>query len=235
MDKANYLVPLAIVLAGGLVGLGIFFGGRDTAPSESAPAEVAGEQSGAPSAAELAITKIREDDHIRGNPESPIVMIEYSDIECPVCLRFQPIVQQAVDEYRGKVVWVFRHFPLSIHANAQKEAEATECAANQGGNEAFWKYLDTLFERSGGGGTGFALADLAPLAEELGLDRDQFSECLDGGQVAKDVRDEMAEGAAVGIQGTPGTFVVNRESDEVKFIPGLVSLEQLKELIDGML
>lgn len=229
------LIALAIVGAGGLVGLGVFFGTRSAPPSGSAPAaQVAGEQV-APSATELEITKLSEDDHLKGSSEAPVVLIEYSDIECPFCQRFHPTLQQAVDEYPDQVAWVFRHFPLGIHANAQKEAEATECASAQGGNEAFWRYLDTLFERTQGGGTGFALDDLAPLAEELGLDKEQFEQCLGSGQFEKEVRDELDAGAAAGIQGTPGTFVVNRESNEVKFISGLVSFEQLKELIEEML
>ena len=175
-------------------------------------------------------------DHIRGDiTKATVAVVEYSDFECPFCQRHHPTMKQVMDTYKDDVVWVYRHFPLSFHANAQKEAEATECANELGGNDAFWKYTDAIFERSKVGGTGFPLENLAPLAKELGLNEAKFKTCLDSGKYAKHIKDEMDAGAAAGVQGTPGNFVVNLKTDENRIVSGAVPFESFKTTIDSML
>lgn len=89
---------------------------------------------------------VTSDDHFYGNENARIVLVEYSDFECPFCTRFHPTAKKAVDEFADSVALVYRHFPLSFHPNAQQAAEASECVAKEGGNEAFWSYADSLFE-----------------------------------------------------------------------------------------
>ncbi|MBI4133453.1 thioredoxin domain-containing protein [Candidatus Uhrbacteria bacterium] len=173
-------------------------------------------------------------DHVLGSGDARITLIEYSDLECPFCKRFHPTLQQIVDEYDGEVRWVYRDFPLSFHANAQKEAEAAECAGELGGNEKYWAFIDTIFERTTANGTGFALDALAPLAGELGLNEGQFTACLDSGRYAQAVRDEMNGGAAAGVTGTPGTFVIGPDG-ESQLIPGALPYESVKQVIDSLL
>ncbi|TSC58577.1 MAG: hypothetical protein Greene041619_451 [Candidatus Peregrinibacteria bacterium Greene0416_19] len=144
-------------------------------------------------------------------------------------------MKQIMDAYKDDVVWVYRHFPLSFHANAQKEAEASECANEFGGNDAFWKYTDAIFERTVAGGTGFPLENLAPLAKELGLDEAQFKNCLDSGKYAKHVQDDMTGGSAAGVNGTPGNIVVNLKTDENRIISGAVPFASFKTVIDVLL
>jgi protein-disulfide isomerase len=138
---------------------------------------------------------------------------------------------QVMNDYKGKVRWVFRHFPLGFHANAQKEAEATECANEVGGNDAFWAYADKLFERTSGNGTGFALDALIPLAKELGLNENKFKSCLDSGKYAKHVQDEMNTGAAAGVSGTPGTFLVGKDGKS-QLISGALPYASIKAALD---
>jgi len=114
-------------------------GGSPTAANAPANAPAAP----APQAAAVA-PKLDKDDHIRGDKKARIALIEYSDLECPFCKTFHPTAQKIVDDYKGKVMWVYRHFPLSFHANAQKEAEASECVSSLGGEDAFWKYIPML-------------------------------------------------------------------------------------------
>ena len=181
-----------------------------------------------------ALKPVSGDDHIFGNKDAKVTIIEYSDIECPYCKRFHPTVAKVIDEYKGKVNWVYRHFPLDFHANAQSEAEATECAAELGGNDAFWKYINTMFDRTTSGGTGFAKDALAPLAKEIGLDDKKFKECLDSGKYKTKVQQQTNEGQSAGIQGTPGGFVIAKDGKS-SVIEGAIPAAALKSQIDALL
>lgn len=84
-------------------------------------------------------------DHIRGNKKAKVVVIEYSDFQCPFCQRVHPTYKKIVETYGDKVMWVYRHFPLNFHPKALPAAIASECAYEQGGDDAFWKFTDELF------------------------------------------------------------------------------------------
>jgi thiol-disulfide isomerase/thioredoxin len=92
------------------------------------------------------VPPINEKDHIMGNPNAEIVIIEYSDFECPFCKTHHATLKKLVEEYDGQVAWVFRHYPIQqLHPNAFEKAVASECISKIKGNEAFWKYTDLLF------------------------------------------------------------------------------------------
>ena len=97
-------------------------------------------------AVEVDIPAVSEQDHILGSLDAPVKLVEYSDLQCPFCGRFHPTMQRVAKEYGDQVAWVYRHFPLeSIHPNARPLANAAECAANLGGNDGFWKFIDAVF------------------------------------------------------------------------------------------
>jgi protein-disulfide isomerase len=189
-----------------------------------------------PAAPQAAAKKpeVSNDDWYKGGKNAKVVMVEYSDLECPFCKSFHPTMQQIVKEYGDKVKWVYRHYPLDFHANAQKEAEATECAGKLGGNDAFWKYTDTLFDRTSSNGTGFALDKLVPLAKELGLNEASFKQCLDSGEMAQKVKDQMAKGAEEGVTGTPGTIIIDGKGN-TQVVPGALPFDKVKPMIDSAL
>ena len=167
-------------------------------------------------------------DHIYGNPEAPVTLVEYSDFECPYCKRFHFSTKEFIDKSNGKVNWVYRHYPLSFHnPGAQKESEASECAAEQGGNDSFWKYTNTIYMRTKAGGKGFPIAKLVPLAEEIGLDKSAFEKCLNSGKMAKRVSADFRNGSASGITGTPGSILIDNKSGKSLFLNGAVSLQKL--------
>ncbi len=159
--KQNVLIPVSIVLAGLVVAGAVFLVKR--------PAQVSPGDTGDVRAADAT-------DYVLGNPAAPIKIIEYSDLECPYCKEFHKTMHALIDEYgsSGKVAWVYRHFPLTnIHPKAAKEAEAAECAGKLGGNTAFWKYIDRVYEVTPSS-NGLDLAELPNIAEDVGLNRGDF-------------------------------------------------------------
>ncbi|MHB1260073.1 DsbA family protein, partial [Thiobacillus sp.] len=154
------------------------------------------------------IQPVTRRDHILGNPDAPVKIVEFADTECPLCKRFHPTLQRIVTEHPGKVAWVFRHFPLDdIHPKARKEAEATECANALGGNEKFWAYLDRLYEITPSNNQ-LDPAELPRVAEYVGLNRAEFMQCRQSGKYAQHVAEDVADGLSAGAQGTPYTIVI---------------------------
>ncbi|MEK7591236.1 MAG: thioredoxin domain-containing protein [Patescibacteria group bacterium] len=242
---SNPWIAVSVGLMGLVVGFGVgkwrggnFFVTAGTPPVQvaQAPTAPAPQQPPEPTSTNNLPKIDPQKDHIRGDfSKATVAVVEYSDFECPFCQRHHPTMKQIMDTYKDDVVWVYRHFPLSFHPNAQKEAEASECANELGGNNIFWKYTDAIFERTAAGGTGFPLENLAPLAKEFGLDEAKFKSCLDSGKYAKHVLDDMSGGSAAGVNGTPGNIVVNLKTDENRIISGAVPFASFKTAIDVLL
>jgi protein-disulfide isomerase len=238
--KRDIWFPIAIGLLGIIIGYSIGLSqGKSTIavnqPSPTPPSvPSAPTQPAAPSP--LAVPPINaSNDHIRGSKDAKVAVIQYSDFECPFSKRVQPTYKQIEEKYGDKVMVVYRHFPLGFHENAQKESEASECVAEIGGNDAFWKFLDGIYEKTTSNGTGFAIADLAPLAKTVGVDEAKFKACLDSGKYAQKVKDEEEKGAAGGVDGTPGNFVVNMKSQKSLAVTGAVPFSEFQTAIDQML
>ncbi|MBI4973588.1 DsbA family protein [Candidatus Roizmanbacteria bacterium] len=181
-----------------------------------------------------AIPSVTSKDHVRGNINAKIVLVEYSDLECPFCKKFHQTMKQVLKEYGDKVAWVYRHYPLSFHENAQKEAEASECAADQGGSITFWNYVDELLDRTTSNGKGFALNKLVPLAEELGLDGKKFKACLDNGTYEQKVKKGVEDAEKAGKLGTP-TMIIIPSTGKRSIIPGALSFDEIKKQLDQIL
>ncbi len=167
--------------------------------------------------------EITQDDHIRGNFDAPITLVEFSDFECPFCARHYPTLQKIVNDYPEKVRLVYKHFPLSFHPNAQKASESSECASEQG---QFWEYHDKLFENLQ---TGYSLDNFKNWAKDLGLDEQQFNACLDSGKYAQKVKADFQEGSAKGVNGTPATFINGQ------LVSGALPYETLQQIIESEL
>jgi protein-disulfide isomerase len=175
-------------------------------------------------------------DHVFGNPDAEVSLIEYSDFECPFCKRFHLTAKKVVDSFGGRVNWVYRHFPLDFHNPlAQKEAEASECAAEIGGNDAFWKYSDLIYARTKSNGKGFPLDGLVPLAVEIGLEQKPFKACLDSGRHTARVQADYENGVRSGVSGTPGIILLNNKSGAAKLKAGALPFQTIKAEIDLLL
>lgn len=170
----------------------------------------------------------RAKDHIRGNPKAEVAIVQYSDYECPFSKRVQATYKQIADTYGDKVAVIFRHFPLGFHQNAEPAAIAAECAASLGGNDAFWKFNDKVFETQGEWA-------YEKYAEELGLDAEKFKECIGSGKFKQLVQDQLSGGSTAGVSGTPSNFILNLKKKTVAEVGGAQPFENFKSAIDTAL
>jgi len=225
MEKyKNLFMPGAILAGGAMIALSIFAGGINLS-FEKGPSEAVSEQ--APD--EPIAPSVNADDYVRGNPDAPITIVEYSDLECPFCKQFHSTLQQALTDYGDQVRWVYKHFPLdALHSKADKEAEAAECAGELGGSEKFWAYIDRIFAVTPSN-NGLDLALLPQIAKEIGLDQAAFEGCLNSGKYAEKVEKQYQEGLRLGVNGTPGSFVNGTP------VRGALPYENLKAIIEAEL
>ena len=133
------------------------------------------------------------------------------------------------------MAWFYRHLPLPFHANASKEAEASECANELGGKKAFWKFVNALFVKTNSGGTGIVLSDLPNLAKEAGVNESKFTSCLESGKYAERVKNDADTAASLGVSGTPGNILLDTKTGKTKLMPGAYPYEDFKKAIDEML
>ena len=176
------------------------------------------------------VVAVSNDDYIRGNEKAKVMLIEYSDFECPFCGRFHPTTNQVLSEYGDAVALVYRQYPLSFHPNAQKAAEASLCVGAQKGSDGFWKYADSVFAVNEKDGK-ISPEAITAGAQAAGVDMTKFQSCLDNGDMAERVKAEQAAGTAAGVTGTPGTFVIV-DGTAVDFIGGALPYEQVKATLD---
>ena len=159
-----------------------------------------------------------DDDPVRGDANAPVTIVEFTDFECPSCAAMQPLLEEALKTYGNKVRLVVRDFPLSMHPNARKAAEAANAAHAQG---KFFEYTALLLKRQ----KELDVASLKKYASELGLNRAQFDAALDSGKYADEVRNDISDGEAYGIDSTPAIFVNGVALREM-------SIEALRAAID---
>lgn len=181
---------------------------------------------GVPVGKYLELPKVAEDDIQIGNKDSKVTVVEFSDFQCPFCSKFHESIQQMLTEYGDQIRFVFKHFPLSFHAQATNAALASECANEQG---KFKAYADKLFGSQKDWQNTTGTAKFKAYAAQLGLSVGQFNQCLDSKKYQEKVDRDMAEGGNFGISGTPAVFI----NDQFK--NGVVPYENLKATIDAEL
>lgn len=230
--KNNLLVPAAIIIAGALIAGGIYFGGgaRGSGTPTQGPS--------GPSAEELAknVKPVSDDDHILGNLQTAsVIVVEYSDLECPFCKTFHATMHQIMTTYKsgGKVAWVYRHFPLNIHPKATNEALASECVASLGGNDAFWKFIDRVFEVTPSNNQ-LDPAELPKLAKAAGVDVTKFDTCMSSGTYKQKIDASIQDAMKAGGDGTPFSIIISKQGDVIPLV-GAYPFEDVKQIIDSLL
>ncbi len=159
---------------------------------------------------------------VRGNPKAPVTIVEFSDFQCPFCVRARPTVARVREVYGDRVRFAFRHYPLDFHPQAQKAGEAAACAGEQ---DRFWQMHDRLWENT----QKLAVPELKAHAQALGLDTTAFAGCLDSGRHAGLVERDLQAGQEYGVSGTPAFFVNGRP------LIGAQPFEAFQQVIDDEL
>lgn len=251
MEKSNSLVstPIAILVAAVLISISILISGgavkikgfnAGTAnPTAAVPTQ--GDTAPVPEPSLGPVKVSLDDDPVLGNPDAPVTIVEFSDYECPFCKRhYDQTHVQLKKNYidSGKVKLVFRDLPLSFHdPMATTEAIAANCAKEQGGDQAYYKFHDTMFEKTTSNGSGLTKDQLYTFAGEQGLNEANFKACVDSEKFKDEVAKDLADAGAAGATGTP-SFVIGKSTGqeiEGKLIVGAQPYAAFQSEIDALL
>ncbi len=215
-----YAIPGAIVIAGLIIAGAVAYTGKSGGaiiPSDGT-AQVADTIDDTDNEPDQ-MRAVDGSDFIVGNPNAKVKIVEFSDLECPFCKRFHFTMKEVMQQYgpSGDVAWVFRHFPLdSLHSQARPEAIAAECVGRIGGNEAFWKYLDAIFEETPSN-DGLDLAKLDEFASTIGIDATAFATCRGAEDAAGAVETDFQDAIASGGTGTPYSVIIAADGSRSPF------------------
>jgi len=214
-NQSSINLPSAIIIAGAIIAIAIIYVKKPVTntiiPTDNQQVSN-----------KINLEPVTAKDHILGNPNAPIKIVEYSDPSCPYCKTFNSTMNQIMDKYgpSGKVAWVYRSIPLDtpdangnvLHPNARNESQAIECADILGGNEKFWAYQKLLYETTpsvtGQTPQGLDQKQLPIFAKNIGLDVISFNECLNSEKAKKLVEAQTVSGVNAGVSGTPTSFFV---------------------------
>lgn len=193
-----------IIIGIGLLTLGIFVGGVLLLQG--------GSTSSAPQVTPTSNAKlVREDSFQIATPSAKVTVVEFADLQCPACANTQPAVKTLLEKYKGKVHFVFRHFPLTIHRNGIKAAEAAEAAGEQ---KKFWEMTDMLYKFQSDWSEENNPTDLfVSYAEKIGLNSEQFKIDLESGKYSAKIQTGIEDGLGYGVNSTPTFFVNDKKVD----------------------
>jgi protein-disulfide isomerase len=160
---------------------------------------------------------------VRGNPDAPVTIVEFSDFQCPFSKKVQATLKDLLGKYNGRVKLAYRDFPMrTLHPQAQRAAEAARCAEEKG---KFWEYHDALFADEAKLDEGGLIAT----ARTLGMDEKAFQSCLSSGKFKPQIEQDLQDGAKAGVSGTPGFFVNG------VFVNGAQPASEFQKIIDNEL
>jgi len=232
-NRSGLTVPMAIVVAGFFIAGAIVIAGKGNSAGTAA---VAGGEPTKPAQQVIEPRAVTASDHIRGDLSAKVKVIEYSDMECPFCKVFHETMVKVMADYSGNknVAWVYRHFPIdSLHPKARNEAEATECAYEQGGEVVFWKYLDRVMELTPSNNR-LDPVELKNAATFVGINADKLQACLDSKKYATKVQADEDDAAKAGARGTPYSVVLEINGKKTP-IDGALPYEEVKATIEAAL
>lgn len=221
-------LPISIIVAGLIIAGGVLIISR---------ADNAGPQIVENERPAFEISPITDNDHIRGNPNAEILIIEYSDFECPFCARFHGTMTRVIDEYvdTGKVAWVYRHFPLQDNKDARFAAEASECVAKLGGEDKFWNFSGQIYADQE---NNLKTDQLKEIAISLDIDESEYDKCVNNREtkdrVEKDYQDGLKIAKLDANFGTPYNILMPKNAEMIP-LGGAVPYSTIKQIIEAVL
>ncbi len=242
--KQNAGIPVAIVIGAIFIAGSIYL----SSPSRNVSLNVQNGIDGAQNVQqtpEMDVLPVTDEDHIQGNPNAPIVIVEYSDYDCPFCRVFHDTMSQVMQEYgdTGNVAWVYRHYPIvQLHPNAPKISEAAYCVEELAGNDGFWKFTNALNESrevttdANGNITKVDPTDMGRITEfalAAGIDKSKFELCYNSGKYTEKVEEDVVLAGKAGAQGTPYSVVL--VGDQKGVLSGAQSYDTVKQILDNLI
>ncbi|MEI6400026.1 MAG: thioredoxin domain-containing protein [bacterium] len=182
------------------------------------------------------ILKLRSDDYANGiTASAQVTIIEYSDLECPFCRLFHGTLMQAMQKYPGKIVWVYRNYPIeSLHKKTRFETNALECIGGIGGNTAYWNALNEIMATTKSN-DGLDLSTIPTIAKNAGVSQTDFEQCMTNKTYDAKIMAQVAEVQALGVQGTPFSIVINNATGETTPIMGYQKFEKFDETLQKII
>ncbi|MEN9920143.1 MAG: hypothetical protein RL538_36 [Candidatus Parcubacteria bacterium] len=232
----DLLVPVSIVIAGLFVGAGLYLSGGTV---EKGKLAVEGGDGVEEPAADTTnkIDPVTDADHIRGDINAPVKIVEFSDFECPYCKRHHETLKVVVDKYgEDKVAWVYRQFPLEqLHpVKAMAAAMASECVGELGGNEKFWMFTDRYFEETLTNNRTDIETLIPKLVGETGVSKSAFTACFEGEKHKAAIEADIADAAETGGRGTPWSIIIG-PSGKTYPINGALPASAIEQMIEQAL
>ena len=204
----SVLVAISILISGGIIKIAPKTAGTGAnIPVPSVAPQQAPQAPQQPTSAKVSL----DDDPVLGSKNAKVTLIEFSDYECPFCKRhFDQVYPSLKKDYidTGKVKMVFRDYPLPFHEPmATFEANAANCAKEQGGDSAYFKFHNSIFTKTKSNGNGLTKDEIYQFASDLGLNQANLKACADSAKYAEEIKKDVADGGAVGVSGTPSFFI----------------------------
>jgi len=231
--KKDYLLPVSILIAAILISGAVFYNaGKSSNTNNNVPANnpAAAQDDGAAKN----VRPISNKDHKIGSDDAPLKIIAFTDLECPFCKEYHIVMKQVMKEMPGKIQFVLRSFPLtSLHKQAKPEAIASECIADLGGEDAFWSYVDKIFDATKSN-DGLDMTLLPKFATEVGVDKSKFEQCVTSGKFDSLIAANTEDGNKSGLRGTPYSVVI---APNGQYLPlsGYMPAEQFKKALEDVL
>lgn len=216
-----------------IIACGVLIAGAIVYVNKYPAAAVAPQPQPAGTYAQVSVPAPTDKDHVYGSRTAEVFLIEYSDFQCVYCARAYPTLKQLVDQSGGQVALIHRHLPLeSIHPEARPAAIASECIAEQGGDQAFWAFADAMFANQGANQGSMGAGMYSSVVDQLGLNPVAYNTCVAAGTYGALVDQHAGEAMAAGASGTPFTVIFGNGAQVG--VSGAVPAAQFKAVIDAV-